>query len=62
MHGVLVRKIRYSFNLFQVRVKTNESRAFLTRVSTTSGNPGKPGKSRKKFPCMEKSWNLKKPE
>ena len=29
----------------------------LARVPTSSGNPGKPGKSRKKVPCMEKSWN-----
>ena len=27
------------------------------RVSTSSGNHGKPGKSQKI--CMEKSWNLK---
>ena len=32
------------------------------RVPTSSGNHGKPGKSLKKVPCMEKSWNLKKPE
>ena len=32
------------------------------RVPTSSGNHGKPGKSPKKVPCMEKSWNLKKPE
>ena len=32
------------------------------RVPTSSGNPGKPGKSLKKVPCMEKSWNLEKPE
>ena len=33
----------------------------LYRVPTSSGNNGKPGKSRKKVPCMEKSWNLKRP-
>ena len=32
------------------------------RVTTNSGNHGKPGKSRKKVPGMEKSWNSKKPE
>ena len=32
------------------------------RVTTSSGNHGKPGKSLKKVPCMEKSWNLKKTE
>ena len=32
------------------------------RVPTSSGNHGKPGKSLKKVPCMEKSWNLKKTE
>ena len=32
------------------------------RVPTSSGNHGKPGKSQEKVPCMEKSWNLKKPE
>ena len=32
------------------------------RVTTSSGNHGKPGKSLKKVTCMEKSWNLKKPE
>ena len=32
------------------------------RVPTSSENPGKPGKSHKKVPCMEKSWNLKPPE
>ena len=32
------------------------------RVSTRSGNHGKPGKSLKKVPCMKKSWYLKKPE
>ena len=31
-----------------------------TRVPTGSGNHGKSGE--KKVPCMEKSWNLKKPE
>ena len=31
------------------------------RVPTSSGNHGKPG-NRKKVPCMEKSWNLQKPE
>ena len=30
------------------------------RVPTRSGNHEKPGKSLKKVPCMEKSWNLKK--
>ena len=30
------------------------------RVPTSFGNHGKPGKSLKKVPCMEKSWNLKK--
>ena len=35
---------------------------YNTRVLTSSGNHGKPGKSPKKVPCMEKSWNLKKPE
>ena len=33
-----------------------------TRVPTSTGKPGKPGKSQKKVPCMEKSWNLKKTE
>ena len=32
------------------------------RVPTSSGNHGKPGKSLKKDPCMEKSWNLTKTE
>ena len=32
------------------------------RVPTSTGKPGKPGKSPKKVPCMEKSWNLKKTE
>ena len=32
------------------------------RVLTSSGNHGKPVKSLKKVPCMEKSWTLKKPE
>ena len=31
----------------------------MYRVPTSSGNHGKPGKSLKKVPCMEKSWNLK---
>ena len=35
--------------------------AALPRVPTSSGNHGKPGKSLKN-PCMEKSWNLLKPE
>ena len=34
----------------------------LVRVPTSSGNHGKPGKSSKKVPCVEKSWNLIKPE
>ena len=34
----------------------------IDRVPTSSGNHGKPGKSLKKNPCMEKSWNLKKTE
>ena len=33
----------------------------LHRVPTSSGNHGKPGKSLKKVPCMEKSWNVEKP-
>ena len=33
----------------------------INRVPTSFGNHGKPGKSPKKVPCMEKSWNLKKP-
>ena len=33
-----------------------------TRVPTRSGNHGKPGKSLKEVPCMEKSSILKKPE
>ena len=32
----------------------------VNRVPTSSGNHGKPGKSPKKVPCMEKTWNLKK--
>ena len=32
----------------------------VCRVPTGSGNHGKPGKSRTKVQCMEKSWNLKK--
>ena len=32
------------------------------RVPMSTGKPGKPGKSQKKVPCMEKSWNLKKAE
>ena len=32
------------------------------RVPTSSGNHGKPGKSLKNVPCIEKSWNLKEPE
>ena len=32
------------------------------RVPTNSVNHGKPGKSPKIIPCMEQSWNLKKPE
>ena len=34
----------------------------LLRVPTSSRNHGKPGKSLKKVPCIEKSWNLKKSE
>ena len=30
------------------------------RVPTSSGNHGKPGKSLKKVPCMEISWNFVK--
>ena len=32
----------------------------FNRVPTSSENHGKPGKSLKKVPCMEKSWHLKK--
>ena len=35
----------------------------ICRVLTNTGNHGKPGKlPPKKVPCMEKSWNSKKPE
>ena len=34
----------------------------LNRVPTSTGKPGKPGKSQIKVPCMEKSWNLKTTE
>ena len=34
----------------------------VSRIPTSSGNHGKPGKSPKKVPCMEESWNLKKTE
>ena len=37
--------------------KTRISLARWVRVPTSTG---KPGKSQKKVPCMEKSWNLKK--
>ena len=33
-----------------------------SRVPTSSGNHGKPGKAQIKIPCMEKSWNLIKAE
>ena len=34
---------------------------YIPRVSTSSGNQGKP-ENHKKVPCIEKSWNSKKPE
>ena len=42
--------------------QTNVFGALLNRVPTSSGNHGKPGKSLKKVPCMEKSWICKNPE
>ena len=33
-----------------------------SRVPTSSGNHGKPGKLQTKVPYMKKSWNLKKLE
>ena len=38
------------------------SKGGLGRVPTSSGYHGKSGKSLDKVPCMEKSWNLKKPK
>ena len=56
-------------NFFKVRLRTFLSTLIhvlfpycYNRVPTSSGNHGKPGKSRKKVPCMEKSWILKNPE
>ena len=43
--------------LFFVYVSTNRDGSGMTRVPTSTG---KPGKSKKNVPCMEKSWNLKK--
>ena len=52
------------FLVFKVGIKPDfvAIRKAQSRVSTSSGNQGKPGKSLKKVPCMEKSWNSKKPE
>ena len=36
----------------------NRKSFIYIRIPTSSGNHGKPGKSLKKVPCMEKSWNL----
>ena len=41
-------------------ISISETYIGLFRIPTSSGNHGQPGKSLKKVPCMEKSWNLKK--
>ena len=52
--------------LMVLHFKVREDDIFIvgrnSRVRKSSGNHGKPGKSLKKVPCMEKSWNLEKPE
>ena len=40
--------------------KTRQKVVYYYRVPTSSGNHGKPGKSQKKVPCLEKSLNLEK--
>ena len=55
----------YSHEMSSLNFTKNEDFTKLSqliRVPTNSGNQGKPGKSLKKVPCMEKSWNLKKTE
>ena len=47
---------------FGGRVPKYVYKIYSSRVPTSSGNHGIPGKSLKKVPCMEKSWNLKKTE
>ena len=49
-------------NLFETITAITDSEIFYPnfRVHTSSGNHGKPGKSLKKVPCMEKSWNFVK--
>ena len=42
--------------------KLKELGKIHSRFPTSSGNHGNAGKSLKTVPCMEKSWNLKKPE
>ena len=46
----------------KVQGKKTNKKWVLIRVPTSSGNHEKPGKSQKKVPCLEKSWNLKKTE
>ena len=46
----------------KIKQKLTGTHCVMCRVPTSSGNHGKPGKSPKKVPCMEKSLNLKKPE
>ena len=65
MHGIisLPDTTSYDKDYFgKVTFGSNPGKTFIYRVSTSSGNHEKPGKSLEKVPCMEKSWNLKKTE
>ena len=53
---------RSRLGLLHVIFRTIVPELWPFRVPTSSGNHGRPGKSLKKVHCMEKSWNLKKPE
>ena len=50
------------FNFYIKLSMEISGKGLFHRVPTSTGKPGKPGKSQKKVPCMEKSWNLKKTE
>ena len=53
---------RSRLGLLHVIFRTFVPELWPFRVPISSGSHGKTGKLLKKVPCMEKSWNLKKPE
>ena len=54
--------MKFKTDTWYQHVSANQHSTAIYMVPTSSGNHGKPGKSQKNVPRMEKLWNLKKTE